>query len=65
MAKNKRVALSYPAGTVRKEPIPGRNEKCVCGSGKKFKKCCGAAISAQETATFQAAHKQLEKEGKL
>ncbi len=21
---------------------PGRNELCACGSGKKFKKCCGA-----------------------
>lgn len=20
---------------------PGRNEPCSCGSGKKFKKCCG------------------------
>ncbi|WP_260842780.1 SEC-C metal-binding domain-containing protein [Staphylococcus epidermidis] len=20
----------------------GRNEKCPCGSGKKYKKCCGA-----------------------
>lgn len=20
---------------------PGRNEPCRCGSGKKFKKCCG------------------------
>ena len=20
----------------------GRNEKCYCGSGKKFKHCCGA-----------------------
>ena len=20
----------------------GRNEECPCGSGKKFKKCCGA-----------------------
>jgi uncharacterized protein YchJ len=20
---------------------PGRNEPCFCGSGKKFKKCCG------------------------
>lgn len=20
---------------------PGRNDPCVCGSGKKFKKCCG------------------------
>jgi uncharacterized protein len=22
----------------------GRNEPCPCGSGKKFKKCCGAAV---------------------
>jgi uncharacterized protein len=21
----------------------GRNEPCPCGSGKKFKKCCGSA----------------------
>lgn len=21
---------------------PGRNDKCPCGSGKKYKKCCGA-----------------------
>ncbi len=24
-------------------PMPGRNDPCVCGSGKKYKKCCGAA----------------------
>ncbi len=23
-------------------PKPGRNDLCACGSGKKFKKCCGA-----------------------
>ncbi|MDX5364529.1 MAG: UPF0149 family protein [Pseudazoarcus pumilus] len=23
---------------------PGRNEQCPCGSGKKFKKCCGANV---------------------
>ena len=22
---------------------PGRNDPCVCGSGKKYKKCCGAS----------------------
>jgi hypothetical protein len=22
--------------------LPGRNDLCVCGSGKKYKKCCGA-----------------------
>jgi len=26
---------------------PGRNDPCPCGSGKKFKKCCGAGDSAQ------------------
>ncbi|MEW5801494.1 MAG: preprotein translocase subunit SecA [bacterium] len=25
----------------RKQPKVGRNDPCVCGSGKKFKKCCG------------------------
>ena len=23
------------------EPAPGRNAPCPCGSGKKFKRCCG------------------------
>ena len=27
---------------VRDTPKVGRNEPCPCGSGKKFKKCCGA-----------------------
>ncbi|MBX3680834.1 MAG: SEC-C domain-containing protein, partial [Rhodocyclaceae bacterium] len=22
--------------------LPGRNDPCPCGSGLKFKKCCGA-----------------------
>jgi len=25
------------------KPKVGRNDPCVCGSGRKFKKCCGAA----------------------
>ncbi|SIT10740.1 YchJ family protein [Insolitispirillum peregrinum] len=29
--------------TVRKGPKIGRNDPCTCGSGKKYKKCCGAA----------------------
>jgi len=28
--------------TIRKEATPGRNDPCSCGSGKKYKKCCGA-----------------------
>jgi hypothetical protein len=26
---------------IRDQPKVGRNEPCPCGSGKKFKKCCG------------------------
>lgn len=29
------------SGTVRKEKKVGRNDSCPCGSGKKYKKCCG------------------------
>ena len=30
------------SGTVRnEEPKVGRNEPCPCGSGKKYKHCCG------------------------
>ena len=33
-------------GTVKKQPVKkgqkvGRNDPCTCGSGKKYKKCCG------------------------
>ena len=31
--------------TVKKQPVKsqkvGRNDPCPCGSGKKYKKCCG------------------------
>ena len=30
-----------PATFVREQPKVGRNDPCPCGSGKKFKKCCG------------------------
>ena len=26
---------------VNQEPRVGRNEPCPCGSGKKYKQCCG------------------------
>jgi len=36
--------LRAPPLTVRREsPKIGRNDPCSCGSGKKFKQCCGAA----------------------
>jgi len=30
-----------PRQIVRSAPKSGRNDPCPCGSGKKFKKCCG------------------------
>jgi SEC-C motif-containing protein len=32
-----------PKPVVRDKPKVGRNEACPCGSGKKYKRCCGAA----------------------
>ena len=29
------------SGTIEKGPKIGRNDPCPCGSGKKYKKCCG------------------------
>ena len=33
--------LVKPEPFVRETPKIGRNEPCPCGSGKKYKKCCG------------------------
>jgi uncharacterized protein YecA (UPF0149 family) len=34
--------LPPPVDTIRsEEPRTGRNDPCPCGSGKKYKKCCG------------------------
>lgn len=30
-----------PKQVIRETPKVGRNEPCPCGSGKKYKKCCG------------------------
>lgn len=30
---------------IRRDAAPGRNEPCPCGSGKKYKKCCGGAAT--------------------
>ena len=36
-------AAEAPGMTVRREtPKIGRNDPCSCGSGKKYKKCCGS-----------------------
>ena len=46
----KATGFGGPTGTIAKRPATskkvGRNDACPCGSGKKYKKCCGA--NAQE-----------------
>ncbi len=44
VSERERVAI--PAGTKTSQPVTmpkkiGRNDPCPCGSGKKYKKCCG------------------------
>ncbi|MGH9437045.1 MAG: SEC-C metal-binding domain-containing protein, partial [Terriglobia bacterium] len=41
--------MEKPQQVVRREKI-GRNDPCPCGSGKKYKKCHGAAVAATSTA---------------
>lgn len=37
-----RIDALTPREPIRREPVPDRNAPCPCGSGKKYKKCCGA-----------------------
>lgn len=37
-----RLESLTPRTPIRREAVPGRNDACSCGSGKKYKKCCGA-----------------------
>ena len=39
-----------PVGSVLVRRGPGRNDPCPCGSGKKFKKCCGKPKKGQGNA---------------
>jgi preprotein translocase subunit SecA len=32
----------YSVPVRRDQPKVGRNDPCPCGSGKKYKRCCGA-----------------------
>ncbi|MCL1809604.1 MAG: SEC-C metal-binding domain-containing protein [Clostridiales bacterium] len=41
--KRKEIAKDYKRSKIFiKEKTPERNDPCPCGSGKKYKKCCGA-----------------------
>jgi SWIM/SEC-C metal-binding protein len=38
------LLLNTPTQKVAEKKV-GRNEPCPCGSGKKYKKCCGSSAS--------------------
>lgn len=45
LSEERRIAIVKEfkkSKTVHVEKKPGRNDLCPCGSGKKYKKCCGA-----------------------
>ncbi len=50
MAERQRAAAQAPQGEGKvkqirlEKPKVGRNEPCSCGSGKKYKKCCGRGV---------------------
>jgi preprotein translocase subunit SecA len=50
MAEQQRAAAQAPQGEVKvkqiklDQPKVGRNDPCPCGSGKKYKKCCGKNV---------------------
>ena len=46
--------------TVRKAKKPGRNDLCPCGSGKKYKNCCGAGNGVQADEAEQAENSSEE-----
>ena len=45
VSENRYAAEEGPKKPVRKENKVGRNDPCPCGSGKKYKKCCGRAAA--------------------
>lgn len=38
-------APMQPSAPVKAAPMPGRNDPCPCGSGKKYKHCCGKRVN--------------------
>jgi len=50
MAEQQRAAAQAPQGEPKvkqirlEQPKVGRNDPCPCGSGKKYKKCCGKNV---------------------
>jgi preprotein translocase subunit SecA len=64
--RRQRLRLVYSRGEEAREEKPkqqpirrqkiGRNDPCPCGSGKKYKKCCGRPGAKPQMKKAQAAH---------
>lgn len=42
-AEEKLIKATKKVDPIKADAAPGRNDPCPCGSGQKYKKCCGAA----------------------
>jgi preprotein translocase subunit SecA len=43
-AQDTREGARRPVQPIVKDKMPGRNDPCPCGSGKKFKNCHGRGL---------------------
>ena len=41
--RQQKLGWQAPGQRIRQIPKTGRNEKCPCGSQRKYKNCCAAA----------------------
>ncbi|SHJ16077.1 protein translocase subunit secA [Clostridium cavendishii DSM 21758] len=49
VVKNEEIVTNHSDDSVKKAPVkkkqePGRNDPCPCGSGRKYKNCCGREV---------------------
>jgi hypothetical protein len=51
VVKHNRANLKY-IGTELTKHMVGQNDTCPCGSGKKYKKCCGRANAIADSSVF-------------
>ena len=49
----KKVTRAAGPAPIRKASSPGENAPCPCGSGKKYKKCCGLRDEGLDEATLR------------
>ena len=54
--------MEAPLPIVRDAPKIGRNDQCPCGSGKKYKKCCGRGGETTQAGAFAPSKSNLTKD---